>query len=142
MPATTTARNACGVKIEMDDDTGVLREISGSANEVNLNFEHQLGEYKVFGDRAMYRLECGVDATLEMTVLYTTGASEGYDIMRRWRELGGLRTVRLTLPTSGGETYQGEFLVESIELPMKSDEAKPIMVKASLKPSGIVNWTA
>lgn len=142
MPSTNTARNACGVKIELDDEAGTLRDISGSANEVNLSFETELGDYKVFGDRATYRIECAEDASVDLTVLYTTATHEGYDVLRRWREARGLRTLKLTLPTTGGETYQGEFLLEKFDLPLKSDDAKPIMVKATLKPSGAVDWDA
>jgi hypothetical protein len=141
MPATTTAVNACGVSIFLDDEGGTLRDISGSSNEISLKFENKLGDFKVFGDGSTYRIECGLDSSLEITVLYTRTANEGMDILKKWRELRGLRTVQINTPTNtpGADRYMGEYLWETIDLPFKADESKPIMVKAVLKPSGYVD---
>jgi hypothetical protein len=141
MPTTSTARNSIACKIELDDETGTLRDISGSANEISHDFERQLGDFNVFGDYATYRLQGVEDETVEITILYTTATNEGFDILRRWRESRGLRTLKWT-PLGTGEYWQGEFLLESFNVPVKVDEAKPIMVKATLKPHGAVDWSA
>jgi hypothetical protein len=141
MPATTTATNACGVSIFLDDAGGTLRDISGSSNEVNLKFSNSLGEYKVFGDSSTYRIECAQDASLEMTILYTRTNNEGMDILKNWRETRGARTVQINMPTNtpGADRYTGEFFYEDIDIPLKADEAKPVMCKVTLKPNGYVD---
>lgn len=142
MPATSTAVNGCGWNIMMEDEMDVLADISGSANEFSLDFSNELGEYKVFGDKAMYRLECGTDANLELTILYTQGYREGYDMLKRWKQLRGNRLIQINGPSNapGNDRYQGRFLYEKMNLGVKADEAKPIMVKVTLKPVGDVVW--
>jgi hypothetical protein len=136
MPSTDSAINACGAIIRVADEFGDLIDISGSSNEVSLDFDAELGDYKVFGDAAKYRLECGIDASLDLTVVYTTGTREGMSILKRWRKNRGLRVVHVLV---GADLYKGSFLLEKMSLPLKSDDAKPIMVKASLKPNGNVD---
>lgn len=139
MPATSTAVNACGVRIWIDDEKGQLANVSGSANEFNLEFSKELGEFKVFGEGSYNRLECGKDAQLDITVLFTTATREGFDILKRWLVLGGKRTIRIEVPASG-DVWQGEYLLEKLPIGGKADDAKPIMVKASFKPDGAVDW--
>ena len=142
MPTTSTAINACGVTILMDDGFGNLVDISGSANEANLDFDNDLGEFKVFGDRAKYRLECGLDSSLDFTAIYTTGLREAADLVKSWRVQRGQRRIRICVPrnVSGADAYEGYFFYEKVNIPLKSDEAKPIMSKVNAKPNGEVNY--
>lgn len=142
MPSTSTAINACGVAILIENEFGELIDCSGSANEANMDFDNTLGDFKVFGDRASYRLECGLDAALDFTALYTTAMREAMDLIKNWRVTRGQRRIRICVPRniSGADAYEGRFFFEKINLPLKSDEAKPIMSKVSVKPNGEVNY--
>lgn len=145
MPATTTAVNACGVKIELDNAAGVLTDISGSSNEATIDFKIDLGEFKVFGDAWRRRLACGKDASISLRVIYTTAADEGLDLVRDWffsSDYKTARTCRISIPdgTNGSDSYTCEVLLESFNIPTKSDEAAPIMVAVELKPTGEVTY--
>jgi len=143
MPATANAVNACGVVIKIDDETGTLVDCSGSANEFSLSLEKNIESYKIFGDENHYRLECGKDAEIELTVLFTTADDESSDIIERWyHQTGGERTVEIYLPnnTSGGSKYSCEGLLESYEVSGKADDAKPMMLQAKILPSGGLDW--
>lgn len=143
MPTTSTAINACGASILIENEFGELIDISGSANEVNLDFDNDLGEFKVFGDRAKYRLECGLDTSLDFTALYTTGQREAMDLIKSWRQNRGARRIQVNVPrnVSGADRYEGRFFYEKINIPLKADEAKPVMSKVSAKPNGEVTYT-
>lgn len=140
MPATTTAVNGCGWNILMADEQGVMRDISGSANEFSLEFSNELGEFKVFGVRALNRLECGTDANLELTALYSRAMYEATDLIKYWKDLRGARLFEINGPSNapGNDRYQGYFLYEKINISVKADDAKPIPVKMTLKPTGDV----
>lgn len=142
MPATVTAKNACGAKIMLADTLGTLQDISGSSNEVNIKYEQELGEYKVFGSKYLQRLSCGEDVSLDMTIVFTTATNEGKDLLKSWKANGGSRRVKVNLPDggAGSDEFDGFFIWDTIEIPAKADEAKPIMIKASLKSSGEVTW--
>ncbi len=138
MPATSTAINAKNCKIYLDDELGVLQDISGSANEVQLDLDQKLGDFNVFGDDDTYRLEGKRDNSADLSILYTKASKEGFKIIKQWRETGGARTLRVDVPdsTQGNDRYEGEFLYEKISIPLKTDEAKPIPVKITLKING------
>ncbi len=142
MPVTSTAVNACGVNIQLEDEMGLMADVSGSSNEANLDFSNTLGDYKVFGDRATYRLECGEDGSLELTVLFTRTQREAMDILNRWRKLRGRRRCVINVPENepGAGRYEAYYRWEKINIPLKADEAKPIMVKATLKPDGYIDF--
>lgn len=143
MPVTSTAINAKSCKIYLDDELGVLQDISGSANEVQIDLDRKLGDFNVFGDDETYRLEGKKDGSIDLTVLYTRATKEGFRLVRDWREAGGARTIRVDVPDSstGADRYEGEVLAEKISIPLKADEAKPIPVKLTLKAHGKINPT-
>ncbi|MDZ4768355.1 MAG: hypothetical protein SGJ24_04440 [Chloroflexota bacterium] len=144
MPSTSTAINACNVKVQIDNAAGTLVDVSGSANRVNLEFSQELGSYRVFGNKWMKRLACAKDATLQLDVVYSTQANEGLDLLRDWffsaASSGTPRTIRMMLPDDvvGGDDYQGEFIISSLSIPMDASEAGPITVSAELMPDGEV----
>lgn len=135
MPTTTSTVNGCGAIITLEDGTEAVVDISGSANEFSINFDNTLGDYKVFGDANTYRMECGRDASIDLTILYSTGTGEGWAVLKQWRAVRGLRAVTITL---GEDVYSADVYWEKISLGAKSDEATPVMVKATLKPNGAV----
>lgn len=138
MPATATAVNAKGCVVKLDNGAGTLTDISGSANEVNINMEGALGDYNVFGDDDTYRTEGVRNASIDVTIVFTTATNEGRDILKNWRSTRGARTLQVDVPNSasGSDRYMAEVMWEKMDLGLKVDEAKPITVKASLKPHG------
>lgn len=144
MPTTSTAINACNAAILMAGPTGTMYDISGSSNEFTLDMNKDLGEFKVFGDAWRYRLECGKDATLSLTAVYTRAVNEALDLLRDWFFSGsGARFIQLNLPSNevAADRYEGYFMLESLSIPGTSDEAAPIMVAASLRPNGAVTYS-
>lgn len=145
MPETSTAINACDVSIHLEDGTGTgtLHDISGSSNSASLSFSQEIADYRVFGTRWKKRMVCAKDATLSLNVVYTTAQNEGLDLLRDWffgANSNVARTVRIMVPNDeiGGDDYQGEFLISSMDIPLEADEAGPIMVSAELMPMGEV----
>ena len=143
MPTTTTAVNAAGVKITLTDETATARDISGSLNKASLKFKNDLGEFGVFGDSATYRAERLVDCEAELTIVFSTTANEGFDVLKRWQQARGKRTLVIDVPVSqtGGDRYTGAFFLADLDLPLSAEESKPIMVTANLKASGPVTRT-
>jgi hypothetical protein len=137
MPATSTAVNACGVRILIDDEHGQLANVSGSANKATLKFTRELGEFKVFSETFYQRLECGEDADLSLEIIFTSATRESMDILKRWWDTKGARTINIEVPKST-DGWGGEYLMTDLEIPLDAADAKPIMVKVNLKPNGRV----
>lgn len=137
MPTTTTTVNGCGAVITLEDgaETPTAVDISGSSNEFSIDFDNTLGTYKAFGDAATYRMECGTDASIDITIMYSTGASEGMRLLKAWKAARGARGVVITL---GSDTYTADVFWEKISFSAKSDDANPVAVKVTLKPHGAV----
>jgi hypothetical protein len=129
--------NACGAKIELDDALGVLKNISGTGNEANIDLDQELGEYKVFGNAWKFRIACARDGSFELSLFYSTGADGGLKVVRDWyfQAPGTARTLRITV---GNDYYEAEVKLEKLTIPLKSDDAKPVTVKATLKAHGEV----
>lgn len=145
MPQTTTHENAIDCQIYLDDDAGVLKEISGSSNKVDLELENMVGELNTFGTRWKVRKVAGKDATVDIDIVFTTAEDEGYDLIDKWFFDGNdsPRTLRIDVPKSinGARRYQGEFVLESFSVPLDSEEADPIKSSVSLKPTGAITRT-
>jgi len=143
MPATTTAINACDVAVYIANAAGVLTDISGSANKVDLAFSQEVGNFRVFGDKWMRRLACAKDATMSLDVVYTTTADEGLDLLRDWMlgaSSGTPRAFRVILPQNavGSDSYEGSVIISSLSIPIDASEAGPIMCSAELMPNGAI----
>lgn len=144
MAATSTAINACNAAIWLDDATGVPRDISGSSNVVTLNFDNELGEFQAFQDGATYRLECGEDASFEVTILYSTTTNEGADILKNWYfGTKGDRSFAVYLPDKdvGSDKYYCEVKIDNWSMTPSRSEASPIAISLVLVPNGAVSWT-
>lgn len=144
MVATSTAINGCDAQILFAGPDGTMYDISGSSNEFTLDLNNDVGDFKTFGNKWRYRLQCGKDATLTLNVVYTMTNNEGFDLLRDWYFNGkGAREVRLRLPDGsiGSDEYEGYFVLETMSIPSPSDEPAPIMVSATLLPNGPVNWS-
>src|SRR5512139_574153 len=144
MTQTTTAVNACDVAIWLDNAAGTQKDISGSTNTASMEFTNQLGAVRTFGTRWMTRLECGKDATFALSVTYTTATDEAIDILKNWYfNNPGNRTLTIYIPDKnvGSDVYECEARLESLDIPVESGSADPILVTATLKPNGEVTLT-
>jgi hypothetical protein len=137
MPKTHDAINACGAKIRVADIDGSMLEISGDANSSNLKFERQIGEYATFGEGYMLRLECKKDAKLDMTIVYTINRDGAMALLNKWNVIGGERRIEIELVN---DMWVGFFFIKDFDIPLKSDEAKPVMVKMNFLPNGLVDY--
>lgn len=144
MPQTVTAVNACDVSVWLDDDAGVPKNISGSSNTVSMEFTNQLGNVRNFGTRWQIRLECGKDATVNLTAVYSTAADEAWDIIKNWFfNFPGKRTLKIYIPDKnvGSDVYTGEFRLASAPVTVEAGTAEPITVSCQLMPDGPVTLT-
>lgn len=141
MAQTTSAVNACDAVVKLDNEDGVLADISGSSNEVSMDFNNDLGEFKSFGTRWRGRLECGSDASIKLNIIYSQNDAEALTKLREWFFVDrGQKTLVVEIPDSsvGGDRYTMEVFLEKMSVPVKADEAAPIMVSCDLKPTGTV----
>ena len=137
----STAQNACNVQVQLADENGILQDISGSSNEASLEFDNKLGATKVFGTEYPIRLQCGKDAAISLKSVWSTALNEARDILDEIQfGTGGKRMMRITVPNSnvGSIMYYGYVQLEKYVIPVKADQAEPIIVSADFKPTG--NW--
>lgn len=130
-----TVVNGCDAAIWLDNASGTPKDISGTSNNFTINLTKKVGESATFGSKGPRRLGCGSDATLDLTILYSTDSDQAMDILKAWM-LSSLssRTVTMFVPTKnvGSDKYSGEWMLESLNIPVQAGEGKPIEVKARL----------
>lgn len=145
MPATTTAITACNAVVNLDNSGGTLVDISGSSNEVQIDLENNVGEFKPFGTAWPVRLVCGKDASISFKAVYSMNAAEAKALLNQWYFGGndGARTLRVDAPDSntGSDRYQAEVVLESLSIPMKADDATPIPISAEFKTASAMTLT-
>lgn len=141
MAQTSTAVNALNCVIMLDDDADTPVDISGDLNEVSLEFEQELGEYRTFTNEWMKRLDGGKDISIDMSAIYSQVDIEARNIIEDWYEAKGARTLTIDVPDSlaGSRRYSGEARIEGMSIPLDVNEAAPIMLAAALKGDGV--WT-
>ena len=142
MAQSTTAVNDCDVVVSLDNDSGVLTDISGSTNAVQIRLTNEIGTYRRVDNDYPVRRLLSKDATLSLAVLYSTTADEALDILRDWVSeavaYNNARTVRVDVPDSsvGSDRYQMEVLPDGLDLALAADNAGPVMVSATLQSTG------
>lgn len=145
MAQTTTAVNACDASVWLDDATGELRDISGSSNNVEINFDHDVEAFVTYQAKWPRRLECGKDASFTLHVIYTEAANEGYDILKNWffATAPGARSLHIYIPDKnvGSDHFSCEARLDSLAFSADRSTAAPIMVTAVLLPDGEVSHT-
>ena len=145
MAQTTTAVNACDAAIWLDNAGGTLKDISGSSNNVDMNFDIDIGEFKSFASKWKARITCGKDAEFTIAAVYSTTTNESLDILKNWffAAAPGSRTLKVYLPDKnvGSDVYSGEFVLSNLKIPADGSKADFIMVEATLKPDGAVTLT-
>lgn len=146
MPTTQTPQNACNTAVFLADQFGVDKDITGQSTEVDPSFENTLGEFKVFGDQAKYRLQCGQDSALKCKAVFTMDTDGVIDLLDKWYHQypSQARHARVIVPSNqiGAKSYEGYYLLESYDFALVSDQAGPIIVNYSLKPNGPVQVSA
>src|SRR5574342_12650 len=138
MHQSSTVFNFCNASIRLQDENGLDVDVSGSSNEVTIDFDNDLGDYKAFGERWKGRLECGSDASIKLKILTSTAANEAYYIWKRWYfGTRGGRRLKIYVPdaNTGSDIYQATVKLASANgLGGPADEAKPGMITLDLKP--------
>ncbi len=140
MPQTTTAVNACDVVLQIDNSSGTLTDISGSSNQCTMDFSRNVAEVFTFSGDWSIKRSCKSGVTISVQVVYSTTADEGRDLLEDWifDSPTTSRTVRVDVPDSsvGGVRYEGEFTIESYNLPLSAEDAGVIVCSASLSNDG------
>lgn len=140
MAQTTTAVNACNIVIALDTDAGVLVDVSGTANTINLEFTINAAEGYTFDGDFPIRKTCGKDMTGSFTCVWSTTADESWDLVKGWYHVydGAARTLRIDVPSTAGgnDRYEGEVVLLSYSHEMTADEAGPIMVECEIASDG------
>lgn len=140
MAQSTTTENACNAVIALDDDAGVLADISGSTNRVSLTFTINMGERHTFDGDFPVRHTCGKDCTGSLTILYSTTGDEAWDLIKGWYHVydGASRTMRVDMPQTGGgnDRYEGEFILSEYSHEFAAEEAGAVLIEASIAADG------
>ena len=146
MAQTTTAVNACDVVIKIDNSAGTLTDISGSSNQCSMSISRNVAEVYTFDGDWAIKKSCKSAVTISIQVLYSTTADEGRDLLEDWifDSPTTSKTVRIDVPDSsvGGVRYQGEFVIESYDIPLSAEDAGVIICSASLSNDGAVTRDA
>lgn len=144
MAASTTVFNGCDSVVRLDNSGGTLVDISGSSNNIEFDPKREIGEFKPFSTPWKTRIDCGKDAAIKLSIVCSTAAGEGMDILLDWFFNGsGLRTLQWDFPNSnsGSRRFQAEVVLSDFNMAAGSDEADPMMLEANLMPSGAVTYS-
>lgn len=141
MPATTSAFTACDTVVKLDNENGVLQDISGSSNTLEAVFERKTGEVRVFGTEWMLRIQCGKDASFKLKAVGTSAVSEVRRLVTDWFFDGqGTRTLQFDEPDSngGGYRYEAEVFLKSHKFTLDAGSENPVMYDLEFVPNGEV----
>jgi len=140
MAQTTTSENACDVVLQIDNSDGTLTDISGSSNQCTMDFSRNVAEVFTFDGDWSIKKSCKSGVTISVQVLYSITADEGRDLLEDWifDTPTTSRSVRIDVPDStvGGVRYEGEFVIESYNLPLSAEDAGVIICSANLSNDG------
>lgn len=140
MAATETAINACDVVVHLETHDQVLHDISGSSNRVEFAFTRDLQEFSVFGQTWKQRMGCKLDGTVNLAVVYSGAALEGWAVLKDWwfNYPTEHRRLRVMIPDDsiGSDDFDGEFILSSLNVPSDASQAGPIVVTATLMQTG------
>ncbi len=145
MAQTTTGINACDAVIKLDNDSGVLVDISGVSNNVQMNRVNRVSDgTRTLGTDYPFRLVCGKDANITLRIVYSTEEAEAMQLLNDWYENHNTdaRTLQIDVPDGnpGSDRYSFEVLLSELPIPIDAEEAGPIMVEVTLLPTGTFSW--
>lgn len=140
MPQTTDAIVATNTVVKLDNAAGVLTDISGDSNKVELGPKNGVAETRVFGNQWMLRGVVGKDVDISLDCIYTTNAAEGAQLLDGWF-YGGTdtaRTIQIDIPDGdpGSFRYTGEVILSDYTETLDATADEWVMVSAKLLPSG------
>ena len=140
MAQTTAAENACDIALSVDNASGTLVNISGSSNTASFTITTNTAEVFTFDGDWGIKKACKSTVTLSITVVYSVTETEGLNILMDWKFNSPTtsRTARIDIPdaTVGSDRYEGEFVLESMDVPLDASDAGVILVSASLSNDG------
>jgi hypothetical protein len=146
MPVTTTGIDATDCVIKLDNAAGVLTDISGSSNKVEIKLENGVAEFRPFGTAWKKRMVVGKDAPISLRVVFTKTAGEGWPLLRDWftGSNDSPRTIQIDVPDSsiGSERYVAEVVLADANIPLDAGADEYVMVEASLKTDGALTYAA
>lgn len=146
MTQTTSQVNSCDTTVKIDDENGVLQDVTGSSSAVDPEFLQRVGDgLRTFGTDWPVRAACGRDGTFTWRAVYSQDASEAKYILMDWffNHSKTSRTFQVDVPDSnpGSDRYAMECFLESLRFSDESGNPDPIMVEAVLRPTGAISWT-
>lgn len=145
MAQTTTAINACGAAVEIDNLGGTPTLVSGSATTATLTTSIDTATGVTFDGDWNFRLQCKKDGSLEISAMWTTTTDEARELLETWFATVnpiGARTVSVypNGKVTGQRQYTGEFVLTELTIPITAGEAGPIVVSATLEPDGAITF--
>lgn len=145
MAQTTTAINGCSGVIKVDNDSGVLQDVSGSANRIEMDRSLRMSDdIYTFGSAFPITKTCGKQAALNMRIVYSTEELEAMQLFNEWHENHSTdkRTVQIDMPDSnpGSDRYSFECYLQRIRTPFEAGDPNPVLVEIELKPTGTYTW--
>lgn len=142
MATTTTAFNGKNVNILCGDHDNVLVDRSGQANEFNFDGTSDVGSFTVYEDDWTYRLVGKKGATLQLTFINATGASEALRWLEDWwfNYHDQAREIVINFPDSnvGSERLQGYYMLAGLPVGASAGEAGPMVSQVTLESNGEV----
>jgi hypothetical protein len=138
--------NGCDTTVELDDENGNLQDVTGSSSGVDQEFIQNVGDgLRTFGTDFKVRAACGRDGTVTWRAVYSQADSEALYMLNDWyfNHPKTVRTFRVSIPDKlpGSDQYTFEMLLASLRIPDESGNPDPILVEASLIPTGIFGWS-
>jgi len=147
MAQTTTSVNACDVVIKVDAAESGLTDISGSSNQCSMSMSSNTGQTFTFDGQWAIQKVCKTSASVSVQAVYSTNDAEAANILLDWwfgTNYNVARTVEISIPdeTSGSDTYSGEFVLSTCNIPLSAEDAAPILVSFELLNQGAFTRTA
>jgi len=139
--ATTTAFTACGAVVKLEDGATTLRDVSGSSNSVEFNFDNKIGEFRTFDTQWFTRVQCGKDAGITLKGVATTAANEIKEIVESWFFSGsGDREFTFAYPSeaTGSKRITANVFLKNFSFSADPSDANPMMYSIELTPTGEV----
>lgn len=144
MPVQSSVINACDAVVRLADPTGELVDISAHSNEVSIDLSNTIGEWKPFGQKWKRRLDCGKEGSISYKGFYAHNEpGSAVELFKEWFFRNrGTRAVEIMIPDNspGADKYSCDAVLETFNIPIKSDDANPIIFSADLKPDGEIFW--
>lgn len=144
MPQTTSDYNYCDVSLWLDDDTGTLRDISGSSNNVGVKLSGNVGILHTFQNQWPRRKFCGKDCVISLTIICSEAQLEAFDLMKHWwfDQDSHPRTFELFAPDKnvGSDKFYGEFVLQDASFGGAAGEGKPAQADLTLALDGTFSW--